>query len=123
MALLLFLNLTVAIGTLNGIIFYANVAYANSSTFFQFPRTNFIAIIIAWLNLEIEIDTCFYDGMDMYWKTWLQLSFSVYLLFLIVMIIVFATFLGEIAVMIPIFVFTSGTICKILRVLYHNQSK
>ena len=35
---------------------------------------------------------------------------------------VFATFLGEIAIMIPIFVFTPGTICKIIRVPYHNQS-
>ena len=86
-ALLLFLNLTVAKGTLNGIIFYANVAYANNSTFFQFPRPNFISVIIAWLNLEIGLDTCFYDGMDTYWKTWFQLAFSVYLLFLIVMII------------------------------------
>ena len=33
------------------------------------------------------MDTCFYDGMDMYWKTWLQLAFSVYLLFLIILII------------------------------------
>ena len=86
-ALLLFLNLTVAKGTLNGIIFYANIAYANNSTFFQFPRPNFISVIIAWLNLEIGLNTCFYDGMDTYWKTWLQLAFSVYLLFLIVMII------------------------------------
>ena len=87
-AILLILNLTVAKGTLNGIIFYANVAYTNNSTFFQFPRTNIITVIIAWLNLEIGLDTCFYDGMDMYWKTWLQLAFSAYLLFLIVMIIV-----------------------------------
>lgn len=87
-AILLIVNLTVAKGTLNGIIFYANIVYANNSTFFQFPRPNFISVIIAWLNLEIGLDTCFYNGMDMYWKTWLQLAFSTYLLFLIIMIIV-----------------------------------
>ena len=98
-AILLFLNLTIAKGTLNGIIFYANIAYANNSTFFQFPRANFVTVIIAWLNLDIGLDTCFYNGMDMYWKTWLQLAFSAYLLFLIVMIIVISersTFLSNI---------------------------
>ena len=86
--LLLILNLTVAKGTLNGIIFYANIAYANKSTFFQFPKPNFLTMMIAWLNIEIGFDTCFYNGMDMYWKTWIQLAFSAYLFFLIGMIII-----------------------------------
>ena len=37
-ALLLMLNLTVATGTLNGIIFYANIINANASTFFHFQN-------------------------------------------------------------------------------------
>ena len=57
--LLLALNLTVAMGTINGIIFYANIVNANSSTFFPFTEPNFVTIFIAWLNLEIRINTCF----------------------------------------------------------------
>ena len=83
---ILALNLTVAVGTLNGLIFYANIVAANRSTFF--PSTNFITVFIAWLNLELGIDTCFFDGMDIYWKTWIELAFPVYIIFLVVMIII-----------------------------------
>lgn len=58
-ALLLALNLTVAVGTINGIIFYVNIVHANISTFFPFTEPNCISVYIAWLNLELGIDTCF----------------------------------------------------------------
>ena len=85
-ALILILNLTVAVGTLNGLIFYANIAAANSSTFF--PLTSIFSIIIAWMNLELGIDACFFEGMDTYWKTWIELAFPVYVIFLITVIII-----------------------------------
>ena len=88
-ALLLVFNLTVAVGTLNGIIFYANIIAANSSTFLPFSTPNFITVFISWLNLEIGFDTCFFPGMDAYWKTLLQLAFPMYvIIFLVVMVIV-----------------------------------
>ena len=88
-ALLFALNLTVAIGTLNGIIFYANIVYANNSVFLPFTeRFNFITIFISWLNLDIGFDTCFFVGMDAYSKTLLQLAFPVYVLFLVFMVII-----------------------------------
>ena len=40
-ALLLVLNLTVAVGTLNGVIFYANIVASNTSTFFSIFFTKF----------------------------------------------------------------------------------
>ena len=88
-ALLLTLNLTVAIGTLNGIIFYANVVNANSNTFFPFryQRSTISAVFIAWLNLEPGLDLCFISNLDAYWKTWLQLVFPTYVIFLVVMVI------------------------------------
>ena len=43
---------------------------------------------MAWLNLELGIDTCFFKGMDMYWKTLLQLAFLAYVIFLVVMVII-----------------------------------
>ena len=91
-ALVLVLNLTVAIGTLNGIIFYANIMNVNRSLFFHFPMPNFITVFIAWLNLELGFDVCFFEGMDAYWKMWLQLAFPAYLIFLVVMVIVLGEF-------------------------------
>ena len=49
-ALLLILNMTIAIGTLNGLIFYANVVYANRNILLPLQRTNFITAFISWLN-------------------------------------------------------------------------
>ena len=86
-AVLLVLNLTVAVGTLNGLIFYANIVASNFSTFFPFSSPNFITVFIAWLNFDIGIDTCFCVGMDAYWKLWIDVLFSAYLIFLVVMII------------------------------------
>ena len=86
-ALLLMLNLTVASGTINGIIFYANVINANSSTFFPFKEPNLITVFVSWLNLEFGFDTCFFEGMDTYSKTLLQLAFPIYVIVLVVIVI------------------------------------
>ena len=75
--LLLVCKLTVVTGTLSGLMLYANIVGVN--------RTNFLAvnpipsIFIAWLNLDFGIETCFYNGMDAYSKTWLQFVFPVYI--------------------------------------------
>ena len=87
-AALLIFNLTVAVGTLNGIIFYANIVHANANVFLPFRKTNFITVFISWLNLELGFDACFFDGMDAFWKTLLQLAFPMYLITLLVVIIV-----------------------------------
>ena len=91
-ALLLVLNMTVAVGTLNGLIFYANVVYANKSILFPFQETNFITVFISWLNLELEIDVCYFPGMDTYGKTWLQLTFPAYIILLVVLVIIISSY-------------------------------
>ena len=78
--LLTLLNLTVAEGTLNGLIFYANIVQVNLDLFFPSdtharPWTAFIA----WMNLDFGVTVCFYDGMDAYVKTWLQFIFPLYI--------------------------------------------
>ena len=85
---LLMLNLTVANGTLNGLIFYANIVATNRYKFF--PSTSFVTAFVSWFNLEMGIDTCFFDGMDLYWKTWIELAFPTYILVLVVLVIVFS---------------------------------
>ena len=88
-AVILYLNLTVAVGSINGIIFYANIIGANKSTFFPSTLSNmkFLSTFISWLNLEIGIDTCFFKGMDTYWKMWLKLTFPTYIIVLLISVI------------------------------------
>lgn len=79
-ALLTLLNLTVTEGTLNGLVFYANIVQVKSDIFFP-PETNARpwTAFIAWLNLDFGFTVCFYDGMDAYVKTWLQFLFPLYI--------------------------------------------
>ena len=84
----LMLNMTVANGLISGFIFYANIVAANSSIFFPSSEPSFPTVFVAWLNLDVGIDVCFIDGLDAYSKTWLQLAFPVYIIFLVILIIV-----------------------------------
>ena len=47
----------------------------------------FWAFFIAWLNLDLGIETCLYDGMDAYAKTWLQFLFPAYIWTIVIIII------------------------------------
>ena len=86
------LDLTVSIGTINGLIFYANIIWANQSTLFP-PHADtsvllqFLKTFIAWLNLDFGIETCFFQHLDGYWKTWLQFVFPAYIFFIAGLII------------------------------------
>ena len=86
-ALVLFikiLDMTVSRGTINGLIFYANIIWANQSLLFS-PQDQtssllqFLKVFIAWLNLDLGIETCFIQHLDGYWKTWLQFVFPSYI--------------------------------------------
>lgn len=81
-AFIIVLNVTVAQGTINGFIFYANIVWAYNEIFF--PRYDqiqfdFFNMFIAWVNLDFGIEVCFFDGLNAYWKTWLQFVFPVYI--------------------------------------------
>ena len=91
-AFLLKLNFTVAVGTFNGLIFYANIFAANRAIFFPHDETKLLTVFIAWLNLDFGFETCFYDGMDGYVKTWLQLAFPLYVISLVVAIIIISDY-------------------------------
>ena len=95
--LLLVLRLTVAAGTINGLIIYANVVAVNSATFFHPRSTNILTVFIAWLNLDLGIERCFYNGMDAYVKTWLQFAFRLYVWTLVGLIIIGSHYSGRIA--------------------------
>ena len=101
-AFILLLNMTVATGTIHGLIFYANILTANHSLFLPFVTPNVLTVFVSWLNLDLGIETCFYTGMDSYSKFLLQLAFPTYVFVLIGTIIVlcevsskFATLIGN----------------------------
>ena len=94
---LLLCNLTVAVGTINGLIFYANIFAANRAIFFPFNQSSILTVFIAWLNLDFGFETCFYHGMDGYVKTWLQLAFPLYIVSLVIAVIVISDYSSKFA--------------------------
>ena len=84
--ILTLLNMTVSVGSLNGLIIFANILQANRATLLPPTTSNFNAFLsgfIAWLNLDLGIPMCFFDGLTTYIKTWLQFVFPVYILALV----------------------------------------
>lgn len=80
---LMFLDLTVAVGTINALTFYTNIIQAQSATFFtQDTSSSFLSMFTAWLNLDHGIEMCLYDGLDGYAVTWLKVPFPLYIWFL-----------------------------------------
>ena len=92
---LLILNLTVSVGTINGLIFYANIVKLYEH---QFPTEPipFLSQFISWINLDLGIETCFYKGMNACEKTGLQFIFPFYLWFIIGLIILLARYFSKI---------------------------
>ena len=90
--LLLVCKLTVATGTLSGLIFYANIVEINRTIFLPVESITFLSVFIAWLNLDFGVETCFYEGMDAYSEAWLQFVFPVYILVLVGLMIVVSRF-------------------------------
>ena len=85
--LLSLLRLTVASGTINSLILYANFVQVNRSIFFNSNRVSILTVFIAWFNLDLGIETCFFDSMDVYAQTWLQFVFPLYVWILISLVI------------------------------------
>ena len=82
LAFLLVCNFTVDFGTINGIILYADIVNTYSASFYSFQKPAVLSVFIAWLSLDFGIESCFYNGMDAYAKTWLQLAFPLYIIIL-----------------------------------------
>ena len=87
-AVLMFLNLSVSVGTINGLLFYANMVKLNEAFFFPNGSIPVVSQFISWLNLDLGIEVCLFNGLDGYWNTWLQFGFPSYLFLLMGGIIV-----------------------------------
>ena len=84
------LNLTVTQGVINGVIFYANIVWAYKSFFLRidsscsndiyFPLIiNPLVVILAWLNLDFGVPTCFAKGLTAPVKHFLEFLFPFYI--------------------------------------------
>ena len=86
-----FVRLTVSDGYLNGIILYANIVSLYIPVFAAGSTATQIFVVMAWLNLDLGIDTCFYDGMNYLARAGLRFAFPFYLYALMGVI----TFIGK----------------------------
>ena len=91
-SLLLACKMTVSTGTLNGLVFYANIVGVNHNLFLPVKGIDVFSLFIAWLNLDFGIEACFYNGMDAYANTWLQFVFPIYLWVLVGLLILISHF-------------------------------
>ena len=83
------LTLTVSEGTINPFILYVNIL--NIHNIPLFPSHSLVKplhVFSSFANLNLGIESCFYNGMDDYTKTWLQFCFPVYLIMIITSIII-----------------------------------
>ena len=99
---LMVFNLTVSAGTINGLIFYANIIRISRSVFFP-PEisSSFLSVFIAWLNLDLSIETCFYNGLDACAKTWLQFVFPFFVWLTVSFVVVASRYSITISKIIP----------------------
>ena len=131
-ALVIFLSilrLTVATGMINSVILYANIVQVNRHLFFPINTVNVLTVFIAWMNLDLGIETCFYNGMTAYVQTWLQFTFPIYIWILITLIIITSRYsvtvsklIGHnpIAVLATLLLMSYTKILKIIIVVYSS---
>ena len=91
-AFIIGLNLTVSVGTINGLVFYANIVKLYEPIFFPNGPILFLSQFISWINLDLGIETCFYNGMNACHKTWLQFVFPGYVWFLLILITILSRY-------------------------------
>ena len=100
--LLYTLKLILTTGTINGIIFYAQVANAGLFDVLSINtrQCNWVIrysmkvalFLISMMNLDLGFPLCFYNGMNELWKAGLSLLFPLYLLIIVVVLIILSRF-------------------------------
>ena len=100
--LLYTLKLTLTNGTLNGIIFYAQIANIGIVHYLNIPCNEcakkviypirLVSVFISWLNLNLGFPLCFFNGMTEIWKAGLSLLFPVYLLLIVCLLIILSRY-------------------------------
>ena len=83
LVMLILFDITIADGTLSGVIFYFNIVGSISSVIFAEQSIKYLTpslkLIVSLINLELGISLCLFDGMDSYVKAWLDFALPFYL--------------------------------------------
>lgn len=81
-------RLTVTTGTINGVIFYANILNINVFFLSSYRSFNWLRVFISLLNLELGFPICFYNGMSAIEAAYLSFTVPIYL-WLTLLVIIF----------------------------------
>ena len=102
--LLLCLNLTVATGRINGLIFYSHIIYLNLDSFLRVTSTSPLQNVVralstfqAWMNLDFGITACFFPGYNAYSSTWMGFVFPVYIWLLVLLIVIISKYSSRVS--------------------------
>ncbi len=95
-AFLFLVNFTVSVGTINGLVFFANVIKLYEPLF----RADSIPVLsqfISWINLDFGVEICFHANMKACEKHSVQFIFPFYLWGIIVTIIIVSKYSSKVA--------------------------
>ena len=84
---IIFFNVTIATGAIHSLIFYSNLLPS-----YYLIQPSPLTVFISWVNLDLGIETCFYNGMTSQGKVLLQLVFPAYLFLLMFLIIILSRY-------------------------------
>ena len=117
------LRLTISTGTLNGLVFFANIASTSLLEYLKFQEVQnawvaFNRIFLSLLNLSLGFPLCFYDGMTEMAKSWLLLAFPVYLLALVGLVVVVSRYSMRVSSLIY-----SSTVPVLVTIVYLSFSR
>ena len=90
-ALVAFLKVSVSEGYLYGPLFFSH--NISPYIFILAPRAPYVFVPVAFLNLDLGIETCFYEGMNALAYAGLQFVFPFYIYLLMVVIVVLARYI------------------------------
>ena len=95
-ALIFVLNMTVSVGTINSIVFFANVVSTAPFVFLKSESVTKFNVPMAWLSLNFGIEYCFYDGYNSFDLTLWQYAFPVYVWLICILVIAAAKFSNKV---------------------------
>ena len=90
-------NLTTSKGFVNSLVFYASIVKVNEVIFLPRENINPLTLFISWMNLDLVVKSCFFNGLSAYIKTWLQFVFPFYIWGITGVIIISARYSTRIA--------------------------
>lgn len=83
---LVLFRVNLSTGYMNGVLFWSNIVSLYQSTLAPDQSRSEIAFLANWLTLNWGVETCFHPQMTALERSWWQLSFPLYLFFLMILV-------------------------------------